>query len=154
MKSVKLFLGIVIIALGSSLANGVIIQPTPSMFGTVYVESESQGEVVKNDLVQFEMTHPLILGGEPTMLLKRIVCMPNDVLKIDKTGWVTCNDLFLGIAATRTSSDKSKKLEAFQYNGVIPDGKVFVMGDHPESFDSRYYGLIDIDSLTKVRNIF
>ncbi|EAL3751808.1 S26 family signal peptidase, partial [Campylobacter coli] len=33
--------------------------------------------------------------------------------------------------------------EQFIFNGVIPKDKFFVMGTHPRSFDSRYWGFVD-----------
>lgn len=35
------------------------------------------------------------------------------------------------------------KVEQFIFNGVIPKDKFFVMGTHPRSFDSRYWGFVD-----------
>lgn len=131
---------------------GLIIQPTPSMTGTFYIKSE---EVVlkKNDTVRFVISNPYIFDGKPTSLIKKIKCMPSDVLKIDSEGWVTCNDYFLGMAGDRVNEGTGEVIKMFQYNGVIPEDKAFVMGEHPTSFDSRYYGLVVLSELTKVEKL-
>ncbi|CDT76347.1 S26 family signal peptidase [Vibrio crassostreae] len=131
---------------------GLIIQPTPSMTGTFYIKSE---EVVlkKNDTVRFVISNPYIFDGKPTSLIKKIKCMPSDVLKIDNEGWVTCNDYFLGMAGDRVNEGTGEVIKMFQYNGVIPEDKAFVMGEHPTSFDSRYYGLVVLSELTKVEKL-
>jgi len=36
-------------------------------------------------------------------------------------------------------------MSRFVYNGAIPDGMYFMMGSHKDSYDSRYYGLVDKD---------
>ncbi|WP_325099558.1 S26 family signal peptidase [Campylobacter sp. TTU-622] len=52
-----------------------------------------------------------------------------------------CDNVFLGIAQ-KTDKD-GNKVEQFIFNGVIPKDKFFVMGTHPRSFDSRYWGFVD-----------
>ena len=130
----------------------LIIQPTPSMSGTFYVK-DADVKLSKNDIVRFTISHPYIFNGKPTSLIKKIKCMPLDVLKIDAEGWVTCNDFFLGMAGNRVNEETGQEIKMFQYNGVIPSDKVFVMGEHPTSFDSRYYGLVSLSDLTKVKKI-
>lgn len=47
----------------------------------------------------------------------------------------------MGIAQ-KTDKD-GNKVEQFIFNGVIPKDNFFVMGTHPRSFDSRYWGFVD-----------
>lgn len=38
--------------------------------------------------------------------------------------------------------------------GVVPQGMALVLADHPGSFDSRYFGLVPLDSLRRVEPVF
>jgi type IV secretory pathway protease TraF len=35
----------------------------------------------------------------------------------------------------------------FSYNGKIPNRSVFAIGDNIESYDSRYFGFIDVGAI-------
>jgi signal peptidase I/conjugal transfer pilin signal peptidase TrbI len=50
-----------------------------------------------------------------------------------------CNGEFLGVA--KDYSRKGEKMQFFAFNGKIPRGFMFVMGEHKDSYDSRYFGL-------------
>ena len=45
--------------------------------------------------------------------------------------------------------------EAFRYdfmpmNGIIPEDKVFLIGDHQSSYDSRYFGLVEKSKINAI----
>jgi signal peptidase I/conjugal transfer pilin signal peptidase TrbI len=66
--------------------------------------------------------------------------MPGDHLKtLDRLYY--CNGEFLGWA--KEYSLKGERVENFVYDGVVPTGNIFVMGEHKDSFDSRYFGFIE-----------
>jgi type IV secretory pathway protease TraF len=50
-----------------------------------------------------------------------------------------CNNVYLGSA--KTHSKNGVPVKAFEYDGIIPEGKFFAMGTCPDSYDSRYVGL-------------
>ena len=39
-------------------------------------------------------------------------------------------------------------------SGVIPTGMALVLADHEGSFDSRYFGLVPLESLQRVEPVF
>ena len=39
-------------------------------------------------------------------------------------------------------------------DGVIPPGMVLMLADHPGSFDGRYFGLVPLDALQRVKSVF
>ncbi len=82
---------------------------------------------------------------------KRIVCGPGDILRIENLQ-VYCNGELLGTQMETTPA--GYPLPVFSYNGVIPDHMAFAMGDHPASYDSRYWGLIDIRHAERVSKVF
>lgn len=104
---------------------------------------------VKGDYVMLEISHPIV-GPRPAKLTKQLVCDAGDLLQLkDDAFW--CNGVRLGGFITRTWDDKP--LTPFAYNGKIPDGQAFVMGSHPRSFDSRYFGLVDKSRLIRMKGL-
>ncbi len=56
-----------------------------------------------------------------------------------------CGKEYLGRAKDRTF--EGAQLSRFEYVGVVPQGKIFVVGDSKDSFDSRYWGFLDKDKI-------
>jgi len=102
---------------------------------------------VKGDYVNFEFSHPLVLDGEEVRLTKKYICGFGDVIQT-KGRDLYCNGEKLATALEYTES--GKHLDVFNWNGPIPVGAVFVLGDANESFDSRYWGFVDSKKLNKV----
>lgn len=84
---------------------------------------------------------------------KRIGCAEGHYLAAkmnttDATMDFYCDGSYLGRSKSRTLT--GKPLVPFAYTGVVPHGKIFAIGDHIDSYDSRYIGFVDI---TQVREI-
>ena len=109
------------------------------------------GAGAKGDYVTFQKQHPLLKDGTPKRLTKRIACVSGETLTFDGTRH-RCGTQLLGIVLDRTH--EGKKLDPFVFNGVIPDGMVFVTGDHERSFDSRYFGFVVQSETTKLQGIW
>ena len=77
--------------------------------------------------------------------IKRVVCGPGDFLEV-KNDEFFCNGKFLGKALEYTCKDH-KKIDNFQFSGIIPKDKFFVMGETLCSYDSRYWGFVDKKSV-------
>jgi conjugal transfer pilin signal peptidase TrbI len=107
----------------------------------------SDGPGSKGDYVNVNVTNAYIRGGHEQTLTKRMACVAGDTLTFDGS-YHYCNGVRLGQVLTMDS--KHQRLLAFVWNGQVPAGKVFVMGDHPNSFDSRYFGFLDIRSTRRV----
>jgi signal peptidase I len=59
------------------------------------------------------------------------------------------------IATMLKKNEEGEVLPNYSYNGVIPSSKFFALGEHPRSFDSRYFGLLDKAQIIKsARRIF
>jgi signal peptidase I len=70
---------------------------------------------------------------------KRLFCGPGD--ELDTTGnQVFCNGQPGRLIYTKI---KDRELIPFRFNGVIPAGKYFAVGDIKESYDSLYWGFVD-----------
>jgi signal peptidase I len=75
---------------------------------------------------------------EGEKMVKNVVCKEGMYLKVVERDYY-CNGVYLGRAKER--DHYGRYVENFKYNGVIPEGYYFLMGTHPDSYDSRYYGL-------------
>ncbi len=73
--------------------------------------------------------------------LKMIGCKEGEYLKTVNSEYY-CEDRYLG---TALNVDMQGNLigEHFIYNGIVPEHKLFVIGTHKYSWDSKYFGFID-----------
>lgn len=119
------------------------------------------GPIVKGDLVMFTLSHPLA-GPEPVKVTKRALCMPGERISLilkpstaaphEWDGWYFCDSVLLGI--TKPYGRNGQKLDHWEPDyGVIPPGMIYVGSSHPSGFDSRYYGPIPIDQLTRMEKL-
>ncbi|MFO1259273.1 MAG: S26 family signal peptidase [Gammaproteobacteria bacterium] len=100
----------------------------------------------KGDYVLFDLRHELV-GLDAVRLTKRIACGPGELLE-KKDHQFLCDGTLLGHAKL------ANKLPAFKFEGVIPENEGFVMGTHEDSFDSRYFGLVDLSKAIVLKVIF
>ena len=111
----------------------------------------SDGIVKKGDYVTFFLKHPYLKNGSKEYRLTKLYrCGPGDIL-VTKGQELYCNEKRVATTLTHTAS--GKPLIPFQWNGPIPEGRAFVLGDDPESFDSRYWGFVAIDNLERLTAI-
>lgn len=104
--------------------------------------------VTKGDYIIFPHSTRIIDNCYPSChLTKKIVCAPGDVLSAHDHIF-TCNGSMLGQSLTH---NKHKvPVTSFEYEGRIPDGKFFVMCPARDSYDSRYFGLVDKSNVQAV----
>ena len=75
-----------------------------------------------------------------TWLMKRVVGVPGDVVRVDGSGLHINGDLVApGLVLAGTLGHPSAH---WFREEVIPEGRVYVAGLHPQSYDSRYFGPI------------
>lgn len=133
-------------------ASGLRINPTPSLPKGVY--RIASGEPAKGDLVSFCLQGEfadlarergyLEPGSCPSglrPLLKRLAGLPGDFIE-------ACS------LTIRTVDSQGRPMPSTRHSGVIPSGMALVLADHPGSFDSRYFGLVPLESLQRVEPVF
>jgi conjugal transfer pilin signal peptidase TrbI len=135
---------IMLVIIGSVLPK-ITFQTTPSMVHSVYWRTTTMAQ--KGDRVNFLFRHKYVLNNKEVWFAKTLRCVEGDVLKNDGFS-VMCNDELLGFAPPVVIQGETIRPLAFY--GEIPKGKGFVMGESPNSFDSRYWGFIDLDSAIKI----
>ncbi|OPY66947.1 MAG: Peptidase S26 [Syntrophorhabdus sp. PtaU1.Bin050] len=149
-------------AFGLLIPGRFSVTTTPSLTHRIYLISRISDarEIKKGSYLLFSMAHTYANNGQAREAVRRATaglkkgyrvttsipvmkmarCMPGDHLKtLDRLYY--CNGEFLGWA--KEYSLKGERVENFVYDGVVPTGNIFVMGEHKDSFDSRYFGFIE-----------
>ena len=161
-KHMVLLLSLLLAGLaGSSLPGRISVTLTPSVKHRVWWLSKDTSHLHRGQYVLFHLHYSTLNGmavpeavvdGQDIRVIKRIGCGEGEILT-QKNRDFYCGNKFLGHAKERSRQGES--LAAFQFSGEIPTGKVFLVGDHPDSFDSRYFGLVEKSSyLAWARPIF
>jgi len=87
--------------------------------------------------------------AEGMTFIKYIACEGGQTLRVDiKTRKFFCDGEFIGKGREKFLNGQDAKL--FVFNGKIPEGKYFVMGDKWNSFDSRYWGFVDKEDIVGI----
>lgn len=82
---------------------------------------------------------------EGTAIIKKVGCLPGQHLRVTMRQ-ADCDGIKIGHIRHKTMD--GKPLAPALYDGVIPAGKVFLLGEHYYSYDSRYFGLVDYAGIT------
>lgn len=139
----------------------LLLIPKLTVFRVAFVWGESVNVTlalavppVEKEMVQGEYVALNWSGHDPNnvphlktgaTLVKRIGCAPGQFLQVTAAE-ARCNGILLGMI--RTVSLSGLPLTPVFFNGVIPQGQYFMMGDHLASYDSRYLGLIPFEWVT------
>lgn len=119
------------------------------------------GTIHKGDLVMFALSHPLA-GPRPVSVTKRAMCMAGERLReVERRsvfdGKVTNSSYYCGatlLGISRPMGRNGQRLDHLRWGDhVIPAGFIYVGSDHPQGFDSRYFGPVRIDHLTRMERV-
>lgn len=141
---------VLVLLIGMLIPSRICITLTPSLNKRVFWMNHNVKNIQRNDYVLFsldtgrlspEVSIPdEVRRGDKVRAMKRVACVSGDLLKVEGQDYY-CNNTFIG--RSKLLSIKGEKLIPFIFNGIVPEGLVFLTGDHPDSYDSRYYGFID-----------
>lgn len=85
------------------------------------------------------------LYRQDQLYIKKVGCSPGETLKRDDSNHFFCGQTVIGKALKHDS--KGRYLPQFIFNGEVPDNNYFMVGSHPRSFDSKYFGFIHADEI-------
>jgi conjugal transfer pilin signal peptidase TrbI len=131
---------LVAVVAGSVIPRRIGLILTPSLAHRLFWVSRDPVQVGRGDYVFFEDAALARKVGKPEhpAIFKLIGCDEGDTLTVDADKRFFCNGEFLGVA--KEYSLKGETMPYFTFNGKIPAGFMFVMGEHKDSYDSRYFG--------------
>ena len=86
------------------------------------------------------------LRADHDQMIKKVGCLPGEQLTMDAANQFFCNGRSLGQALEADS--KGRPLPRFSFTGSVPADKLFMVGTHLRSYDSKYYGFIDVHEIS------
>jgi conjugal transfer pilin signal peptidase TrbI len=129
----------------SHITNRLIYTISDSLNYSLFIKSAVE-DIQHDQYVSFEFVGDEYYP-EKSAFAKRVACLPAEYLEYSNSTWI-CNGKQLKNGRYRILQSKSgKNLPLFQHDGVIPDGKYFVLGDKSNSYDSKYWGFVDQSSI-------
>jgi conjugal transfer pilin signal peptidase TrbI len=127
---------------GYWICSRLVFSLSPSLSHRVFVLDRSGRAPRKGDYVIFQFSSPLLEQGKRQRVIKEVTCASGETLSVDvQNRFSYCNGNYLGMAKLITL--KGTTLPLFVFNGRVPEGMLFVSGQHRDSFDSRYWGFLD-----------
>lgn len=140
----RLWLAItVLLVAGTLIPYKISVTLTPSLKHRVYWLIRNPDKVMRGDYVLFRHKELSARMGmkKSEDVMKILGCNEGDLLTVDAEKKFYCNGEYL--VRAKDISLKGEPLQHFVFNGTIPKGVMFVMGQHIDSFDSRYFGFVD-----------
>lgn len=128
----------------------IIINETPSMQKGLYVRIDDAQDLKRGEIVAMPMptsAKDYLVGklGYPanTLLIKRVAALPGDEV---------CRQTDTVTVAGKTLQAKARDrhdnvLPTWQGCHKLSNERIFIQGDHPGSFDSRYFGPVSSHAL-------
>jgi len=83
---------------------------------------------------------------------KKVGCVAGDLLEVRKGNAFFCNHVLIGHAKDKTKD--GQPLNVFLFNGTVPEGKLFAFGTNKDSYDSRYFGFVDVAKVQRLKGLF
>lgn len=121
---------------------------------------KAPGTIQRGDLVSFKLRHPLA-GPATVDVTKYALCMPGDRIEMiekpsmmpgARDGWYHCNGKLIGIS--KPVGRKGQRLLHWRPTEPrIPDGLVYVGSSYASGFDSRYFGPVSLQRLTRMEKL-
>lgn len=150
-KRLVLFLALLLASAAGLALQRVSVTLTPSVKHRIWWLSDDIGKVRHGQYVLFRLPYKKLEGmpvsasvrqGEDVRAIKRVGCDEGENLRRRGKAFY-CGEEFLGFAKEKSSEGES--LVPADVSGWIPEGQAFLIGDNPDSYDSRYFGLVDKD---------
>ncbi len=101
----------------------------------------------------FQKDDLVILYSDIThgFLLKKIAATAGDLVNTNRGG-VHINGISIKNTKVFEFGSHQERLNFTPMNRILEKNEIFVVGEHPKSFDSRYFGAIDINK-SRVKKI-
>ena len=133
-----LFIGSLVFG-GMNIPSRFSVTTTPSLKHRVFFLKNTSIGIKKGDYVLFNMSTSYINNGKRFNAIKEVSCVPGEYLTVKDKNY-SCNGQFIGHA--KDVSLRGEPVNNFQFDGHIPEGMIFVTGDHKNSYDSKYFGFL------------
>jgi conjugal transfer pilin signal peptidase TrbI len=122
----------------------------PCMRGLVYLIKRGKPEFKHGDIIEFRTDNRQVPYPPGSKFIKLVRGVPGDRVRIDASGKVQItgkNYHFESALEPRVIKLLHKRYRDLAGQYAIPSGSYFVMGTLPDSYDSRYWGLVKSDQV-------
>ena len=136
----------------------LVVNLTPSMPGRVYLKLSrpaGRGDAILYcplgrarkvlDAIGFRMRSEQCPDGK-IGLVKEVAGVPGDWVAADGVHALAIN----GKTVIKSGPDPLLHLPAWKFEGRVPEGKLVLLGMTSDSFDSRYFGLLEAEGAASV----
>jgi type IV secretory pathway protease TraF len=134
---------------GLWLPTRIIVSTSKSLDHRLFFMTKGDINTIKNGdyLVFRHHDTPFVHQGivKDTLYIKKVGCKPGQTLRRDDNNQFFCEQRLIGKALARDS--KGRDLPQFTFDGRVPANSFFMVGTHPRSFDSKYFGFIHADEI-------
>jgi len=144
-STIKIIVLIVLLSIAGLLPAHISVTLTQSLKHRVFfvIFNPDWNSIKKGDYIMFHMNKEIVrqfINKQDTdRTLKIVGCMGGSYLTVVNKDYY-CDNEYLGKA--KDVSLAGKPVNNYVFNGTIPRGNLFVIGQHKDSFDSRYFGFI------------
>ena len=137
-------------------ASGLRINPTPSLPKGIYRFTPEQGsaDLAKGDLVSFCLRGEFADLAKERGYLQAGFCESGLRPLLKRLAGLPGDQIDTAVLAIRTMDSQGRPMPSALQSGVIHTGMALVLADHEGSFDSRYFGLVPLESLQRVEPVF
>lgn len=159
------FMAVLPIYIALFVVLGIKVNTTPSIPIGIYRTVKTEN-IALNDIAEYCLDYstyvslaknreylkhgPCRSGLQP--LVKEVKGLPGNVLALNGHGEITVDGETLKFSQKADHDSKNRPLpNSMLTMGEIPAGKALLISYHKGGFDSRYFGLVDIKKLKKVR---
>jgi conjugal transfer pilin signal peptidase TrbI len=136
----------VCVPLGMAIPHYLTVSISSSLGKHVFFlqQCADPSRIHQGDIVRYPHSDAMT-DNKSVYMLKRVECAAGQKLSVNGEKEYYCDGRYLGRAKNQSKS--GVKVQNFVYEGNIPQGKFFALAPHIDSYDSRYYGLVDIGSI-------
>jgi len=148
-EQAAVFILLVSLLMGIWLPGRITIATSGSLDHRVFFLLPAPAKVEPGDYLVFR--HPDLSQVQQGLrpgrdrIIKIVGCLPGNRLSVDDGRRFTCDGNFLGQALEADST--GTPLPRFSFNGIVPAGKLLMVGSHPRSYDGKYFGFIDAHTI-------
>lgn len=158
----KIYIIITLIVIaGAAIPNYFAVTTTPSLNKRIFfiIKSKQIEKIKTGDYVMFSLLKSKPERALPAKLvrmikeegedlqIKRVGCIAGEELKNIGNEFYCKNKL---IAKAKEYSLGGEPLLKYNYSGIVPRGALFLVGDHIDSYDSRYFGFLKTKDVTAI----
>lgn len=132
---------------------GVFINTTPSASPVgIYREEPHFRKLAKGELVSVCLPHRwAVFAQERGFIGGGGQCADQSMPLIKQIGGVAGDKVYVAPGSVRHVDSRGRPMPHLMFGQVVvPEGMIWLQGDDPRSFDSRYYGVVPAENVLTV----